>query len=116
MAAGVNVKKPRIQSIDILKGGAIIGVVAAHLMFIQNSQAIEDSFNFVFNAGELLYAALPMFLVLSGYFYKPGDLWYNIKRKVIPLVTGLVVCTVVLTVIMYYYLGFLGYDLSNSDL
>ena len=115
MAAGANVKKPRIQSIDILKGGAIIGVVAAHLMFIQNSQAIEDSFNFVFNAGELLYAALPMFLVLSGYFYKPGDLWYNIKRKVIPLVTGLVVCTVVLTVIMYYYLGFLGYDLSNSD-
>lgn len=48
MAAGVNVKKPRIQSIDILKGGAIIGVVAAHLMIIRKllpkniTEIIED--------------------------------------------------------------------------
>ena len=108
-------KRKRILSIDILKGGAIVGVVLAHLMFIQNSQDI-DANSLPFNPGELVYAALPMFLVLSGYFYKHNDVWYNIKKKVIPLITSLVVMTVVLTVIMYYYLEFLGYDLTDSDL
>ena len=113
---GTERKNGRVQSIDILKGAAIIGVVFAHIMFIQNSEDIERSAGLTFNIGELFYAGLPMFLVMSGYFYRPNALWLNIRKRVLPLVIGLIACTVGLTVIMYYYLDFLGYDLTDSDL
>jgi len=106
----------RVKSIDMLKGAAIIGVVLAHLMFIQNAVYVETERDLLYTLAELPYAGLPMFLVLSGYFYKSRPLMYNLKRKVFPLIIALIVAVVVLTVLMYCYLSILGYDLSQSDL
>ena len=103
----------RIQSVDILKGAAIIGVVVAHLVLIQNTESFSDS---SFRIGELFYAALPMFFVLSGYFYRSEGFVTGLKNRVLPLVIGLIAGTVILTFVMYVYLLLLGYDLSGSDL
>ena len=106
----------RVRSIDILKGAAIIGVVLAHLMFIQNAVYVETERDLLYTLDELPYAGLPMFLVLSGYFYKSNSIVYNLKKKVFPLIIALILAVVVLTVVMYCYLLLLGYDLSGSDL
>ena len=103
----------RIQSVDILKGAAIIGVVVAHLVLIQNTESFSDS---SFRIGELFYAALPMFFVLSGYFYRSEGFVTGLKNRVLPLVIGLIAGTVILTFVMYVYLLLLGYDLSGSDI
>ena len=105
--------KSRLSSVDILKGAAIIGVVLAHLVLIQNQSEFGEA---SFEIGELFYAALPMFFVLSGYFYRPCTVKENLRARVFPLVLGLIVGTIVLTVTMYLYLLPLGYDLSDSDL
>ncbi len=106
----------RIHSIDILKGAAILGVVLAHLMLIQNETSIATSSPSSFQIGELFYAALPMFLVISGYFYKSDTLVNNLRMRIVPFVIFFAIATVGLTLIMYGYLVLLGYDLSGTDL
>ena len=104
----------RIRSIDILKGAAIIGVITAHIALVQNQGGISSG---EYSIGELFYAALPMFFVIMGYFYKPGNsLLYNYRTRVLYLLLGFVAFTVILTLLMYGYLLLLGYDLSGTDL
>ncbi len=104
---------PRVASIDMLKGAAIIGVVVAHLVIIQNRDDMVSSYSI----GELFYSALSMFIVLSGYFYNPEkSTLYYLRTRILPLFVTFVVFTVVLTVLMYGYLLLLGYDLSSTDL
>jgi len=105
----------RIKSLDILRGAAIIGVIAVHIMFGagRGVDGVYGGFNFA----ELIYAALPMFMVITGYLYKSGkDFRTNVKHRVVPLIVTLVVATVVLTCAMYVYLWLLGYDLTQYDL
>ena len=70
-----------------------------------------------FNVAELVYAGLPMFMVITGYFYKSGRSYMeNVKHRVIPVLLVLVISTVFLTSIMFAYMWALGYDLSSYDL
>ena len=70
-----------------------------------------------FNIAEFAYAGLPMFMVISGYFYKRGKGYIdNVKHRVIPVIITLVISAVFLTSMMYGYLWILGYDLSGYDL
>jgi len=105
----------RIKSLDILRGAAIIGVITVHIMF-GLGRGVDGVYG-GFNVAELAYAALPMFMVITGYLYKSGkDFRTNVKHRVVPLVVTLVVATVVLTCSMYVYMWLLGYDLSQYDL
>ena len=70
-----------------------------------------------FNVAELIYAGLPMFMVITGYFYKSGRSYMdNVKHRVVPVILLLIVSTVFLTSLMYGYMWMLGYDLSGFDL
>ena len=105
----------RIKSLDILRGAAIIGVITVHILF-GFGRGVDGSYG-GFCFAELTYAALPMFMVITGYLYKGGkDLKTNVKHRVVPLIVILVVATVVLTCAMYVYMWALGYDLVQYDL
>ncbi len=113
MTSERDVSKSRVRSIDILKAAAIIGVVLAHIAFIQNQDdIIEPAMGSVFPISEFFYAVLPGFLVMSGYFYRSDSLRANLVRRVLPILVVFVVSTVVLTLIMYGYLVVLGYEMS----
>ena len=103
----------RIVSLDVLKGAAIIGVIIAHLSL---DDYVTDN-SWTYTIGEFFYAALPMFIIISGYVYRPGrGFSYNARKRLLPLAIAIFAGTVVLTLITYCYLLVLGYDLSGCDL
>ena len=106
----------RIKSLDILRGAAIIGVITVHIMFGMG-RGVDGDVAAGFNVAELVYAGLPMFMVITGYFYRSGRRYIdNVKHRVVPVILVLIISTVFLTSIMYGYMWVLGYDLSNYDL
>ena len=106
----------RIKSLDILRGAAIIGVITVHIMFGMG-RGVDGDVAGGFNVAELVYAGLPMFMVITGYFYKSGRKYIdNVKHRVVPVILVLIISTVFLTSIMYGYMWVLGYDLSSYDL
>ena len=106
----------RIRSLDILRGAAIIGVITVHIMF-GAGRGVDGDVAGGFNVAELVYAGLPMFMVITGYFYKSGRSYMdNVKHRVVPVILVLVISTVFLTSIMFGYMWMLGYDLSDYDL
>ena len=107
-------RSERIKSLDVLRGAAIIGVITVHILFGAGREVAGMSeFNYV----ELLYAGLPMFMVITGYLHKSGkDYVWNVKHRVIPLLVALVVSTIILTSIMFIYMSLIGYDLSEYNL
>ena len=106
----------RIRSLDILRGAAIIGVITVHIMFGMG-RGVDGDVAAGFNIAELIYAGLPMFMVITGYFYKSGRGYIdNVKHRVVPVVLLLIISTVFLTSLMYGYMWMLGYDLGGYDL
>ena len=55
----------RIKSLDILRGAAIIGVITVHILFGAGRGVDGGCCDFIL--AEFLYAALPMFMVITGY-------------------------------------------------
>lgn len=103
----------RSRVLDVFKGAAIIGVVLAHMSFAD----FGDDFSDQTVIGEFFYAALPMFMVVSGYFYKPGRRFIEyVRGRIVPLALLAVVGAAMLTLIMYGYLWITGYDLTSCDL
>ena len=106
----------RIKSLDILRGAAIIGVITVHIMF-GAGRGVDGSVAGDFNVAELVYAGLPMFMVITGYFYKSGRSYMdNVKHRIVPVLLVLIISTVFLTSMMFGYMWILGYDLSGYNL
>lgn len=106
----------RIKSLDILRGAAIIGVITVHIMF-GAGRGVDGSVAGDFNVAELVYAGLPMFMVITGYFYKSGRSYMdNVKHRIVPVLLVLMISTVFLTSMMFGYMWILGYDLSGYNL
>ena len=115
MTENVDAPKHRIESLDILRGAAIIGVITVHILLGagRNVDSVSNGFNFA----ELAYAGLPMFIIISGYLHRCGrSFTWNLEHRVIPLLITLFISVVVLTTAMYGYLYLLGYDLSQYNL
>ncbi len=107
--------KRRIESLDILRGAAIVGVITVHIMF--GAGRSPDGMSDSLSIAEFLYAALAMFMVISGYLYKKGkDFKTNIMTRVLPILIVLAVSTILFTSVMYGYLYMLGYDLGGYNL
>ena len=105
----------RIGILDLYKGMAIMGVIITHLVLLQNGTDghTSDPSAIV----QFMFSGLIMFIVISGYFYKPGKSYFgNVRSRVVPLFTIFIVMTILMTVVMYLYLMVLGYDLSQYDL
>ena len=97
----------------MLKGMAIFGLVMIHLVFDTSGTGDTDSSV----AFEFIYCFLFMFFVVSGYFYRPErGFWNNTKKRLSQLLVAYVLCTVILTAVMYVYLVMTGYSLEPSEL
>ena len=108
---GKEERSGRIRSLDVLKGAAIIGVVMAHIVLVPNEG--EGQYNR--SLGELFYAALPMFIVITGYFYRPDrGILENIKRRLVPMIIMFVLLTISLNLIMCGYMMLLGYSIDTG--
>ena len=107
--------KRRIESLDILRGAAIVGVITVHIVFGagRSPGGMSDSISIA----EFLYAALAMFMVISGYLYKKGkDFRTNLMTRVLPILIVLAFSTILFTTLMYGYLYMIGYDLGGYNL
>lgn len=103
----------RSRVLDVFKGAAIMGVVLAHMALAD----FGEDFNDQTIIGEYFYTALPMFMVVSGYFYKPGRrIIEYVRGRIVPIALLAVVGAAVLTLIMYCYLWMTGYDLTPYDI
>jgi fucose 4-O-acetylase-like acetyltransferase len=103
----------RLRILDVYKGLAILGVIVTHLVLLQNGGAGKGG-----NPSALvqfMFSGLLMFMVISGYFYKPGRTYLeNVKRRVIPLFLIAVAGTTVMTLILFVYMVALGYDATYN--
>jgi len=94
------------------KGLAILGVVITHLALIQGGTGGTESEPSALV--QFMYSGLIMFIVISGFFHKPGRTYMeNLKKRVIPLLLVFIASTVILTLVMFAYMCILGYDLSQ---
>ena len=112
-------KKQRVMSIDLVKGVAIVGVVILHLALLQaHGPAPETGTGVgIMTFKPIPYSMLCMFIVISGYFYKPGRSFFdNIKRRVLKLAIVLIAAIIVLNSLMYGVLCLQGYSLDISQL
>jgi fucose 4-O-acetylase-like acetyltransferase len=104
----------RLLTMDMFKGLAITGVIITHICLLQLGTTGGDGGSLVI---QFMYSGLVMFMVVSGYFYKPGhSYWENVKKRVLPFLIVFVAAVVILTVVMYVYLLAIGYDLSSYSL
>ncbi len=95
----------------MFKGLAILGVIITHLVLNQNGT--DGTHNDPSAIVMFLYSGLVMFVVVSGYFHKPGRSFAeNLKKRVLPLLLIFIGSTVAMTLLMYVYELALGYDLS----
>ncbi len=102
----------RLKTLDVYKGMAIMGVIITHLVLLQNGT--DGTNNDPSPVVQFMFSGLIMFMVVSGYFYKPGKSYVqNIKRRVVPLIVVYFVSIIVLTTIVCLYMLALGYDLSS---
>lgn len=102
----------RIRLVDIGKGAGIIGVVISHgaACLVGDNTGGPDPLT------QFFYSFLYMFFFLSGYVYGPGRTpKENIIRCAKKLIPVFLICTVVLTTMMWGYLLMLGYDISVED-
>jgi fucose 4-O-acetylase-like acetyltransferase len=105
----------RLRILDVYKGIAILGVIITHVVLLQNGMGGKagDTSAIV----QFLFSGLIMFMVISGYFYKPGSSFlHNVKKRVVTLLVVYFAAIVVMTSVMYLYLLIIGYDLSSYDL
>jgi fucose 4-O-acetylase-like acetyltransferase len=107
--------KRRIESLDILRGAAIVGVITVHIVF--GAGRSPDGMSDGISIAEFLYAALAMFMVISGYLYKKGkDFRTNLMTRILPILIVLAFSTILFTTLMYGYLYMIGYDLGGYNL
>lgn len=75
-----NMSKSRSESIDIVKGIAIVLVVYGHVLRGLESASIASDGNFFKLGNKLLYSFhMPLFFILSGLFFKSSIQHYGIK-------------------------------------
>ena len=104
----------RLKVLDVYKGIAILGVIITHVVLLQNGMGGKagDSSALV----QFLFSGLIMFMVISGYFYKPGSSFlHNVRKRVVTLLVIYFAAIIVMTSVMYVYLLIIGYDLSSYD-
>jgi len=104
-------KAQRLKILDVYKGMAIMGVIITHLVLLQNGTNGRggDPSAIV----QFMFSGLFMFMLVSGYFYKPGGTYLEkVKKRVVPLVVIYVAAIVVMTLLTFAYMVIIGYDLT----
>jgi len=105
----------RIEYVDALKGAIIIAVVFVHLVMLTGMDR-EGSGGEMPLFLQALYLGLMGYFVISGYFFRPGrGFAENMRRRGLQLVTALLICTFVLTTVLYLWANLFGQCLGTDD-
>ncbi|MBE6526619.1 MAG: acyltransferase [Thermoplasmata archaeon] len=100
----------RLSLVDIFKGVVITLVVLTHVLFAMNGDS-ESPVIF-----QCLFLGLFGFMLLSGYFYRPGRGFVaNMKKRFFQLAVALTVCTVVITALSYVWCVVWGQNVDSDD-
>lgn len=118
----------RLVTADILKGLLIVAIVFIHLVISRSdvlfsgadAALLDDGSVSSVDAGlivQAFYLGLMAFLMLSGYFFKPGrGFLVNMRKRSIQLVLALSICAVVIPIVMYAWMAILGKAPGLDDL
>lgn len=72
--------RKRIEYVDVAKGIAILCVVAGHTFAAYDPGSLQNKFIYSFH--------MPLFFILSGFFYKPQEFkkafWKKVKSLLVP--------------------------------
>ncbi len=102
------------ESIDLMKGIAIVAIVFIHIIVLQPSTGSGSTNSPVL---EIFYSGLTMFFVFTGYFYKSGgSYWKKIKKRAVQIFVPYLICVFILIPLMALYGNLLGYNTDLSDL
>lgn len=100
--------KTRNKTIDIIKGIMILSVTVYHLVYRPQNGIIDTALR------EMTYLLLPLFFVLSGYFYKrvSDNIFKSIVERLskFALWPAITSAAVLLILAPYYIFVFKGYD------
>ena len=103
----------RLRILDVYKGMAIMGVIITHLVLLQNGTTGKGGETSALV--QFMFSGLLMFMVVSGYFYKPGGTYLEkVKKRVVPLVLIYVGGITAITLVLFVYMAALGYDTSYN--
>ncbi len=78
--------RKRNNTIDIMKGIMILSVIMFHIIYRTNNGAIDIALQ------EMIYLSMPLFFLLSGYFYRKNDISlsslikHRMKRLLFPAI------------------------------
>ena len=104
----------RLQNVDLAKGLAITAVVILHAVYCQpgfETTSIKSS-----PVVDLLYSALMMFLILSGYFYRPEQSAFtNIKKRLVQITALSSILLLVLPLFLFLEYMAAGIPVTLAD-
>ena len=106
----MNDEKNRSQTVDIVKGMAILSVAFYHLVYREKDGLVDQTVR------ESIYLVLPLFFLISGYFYryKNRTLMESIKHRIKNLLLPAVVTMAIMLVIGFVYYHFVyDYDFNK---
>ncbi len=119
----------RLVSADILKGLLIVAIVFVHLVLSRSDALFDEADGALLTDGtvssvsagslvvQALYLGLMAFLMLSGYFFRPGrGFVVNMRKRTVQLVFAMAVCAVVIPIILYAWMAVLGKAPGPDDL
>ena len=87
MPENESAEKPRVRSLDMYKGIAILGVIAVHVFIFPTMQQGEAEGSGMPLVVQALYLGLLGFFAISGYFYRPNrGFANNVKKRLLILV------------------------------
>lgn len=115
----LNMSQERNTTVDLFKGLAIIFVVLTHTVFNYtnpslNPGMVPDHSNFSTVLKNLVNSGLILFIVISGYYYRPDrSVRENIGKRVKQLLIPMLILMLVLPSIMFIILTVTG---KNPDL
>ncbi len=89
-------KNGRVKYVDIARGIAIISMVMGHTI-----QGLSHEIVYSFH--------MPLFIILSGMFYKERNFKETIKNIFFKLILPYVICTLVVEVLTCKYMALMGY-------
>jgi len=101
----------RIRSIDVFKGAAIIVIIFCHVCVARSGVGTP---NIIIQD---MYLGLMVFLMISGYFYRPDRSFAdNMRKRISVLLVALLICCFALPVISYGWAVLWGQPIQPSDL
>lgn len=116
MPENESAEKPRVRSLDMYKGIAILGVIAVHVFIFPTMQQGEAEGSGMPLVVQALYLGLLGFFAISGYFYRPNrGFANNVKKRLLILGLGYISCSLILPLLLCLEMAIAGPNTPSFD-